>query len=454
MTKRKIIKRSVLIILLAVLAFGVYYSWRSFPIISGYSAKNACSCLFIQNRNEKDVINEELGDFPLSLGSIVVDRQNASVTGSVWGMAKRKAIYRKGFGCTLVNDFSEKILRSQTFELPKHDTLHSNNWPSVDSIKQLHFNKEKLDSAFEYIFSGKYNPDAFTHAALVVYDGQLVAEKYANGYTDTTKFLGWSVAKSVIGALTGILVKEGKLALAQPAPVAQWSNPADKRHNITIENLLQQTSGLNSQEDYAGYSEVTNMLFNKGDMAGYVAGLPLKDKPDSVFYYSSGNTNLLSGIIRHVVGEKDYHSFPYTALFYKLGMYHTLLEPDASGTYVGSSYIYASARDYARFALLYYNDGLWNGERILPEGWVQKTMTPPASNHLKNYGYQFWLNGYDKKDSSKRAYPDVPADMYYADGYGGQDIYIIPSKKLIVVRVGLHTIDENGFLKKVINAFQ
>jgi CubicO group peptidase (beta-lactamase class C family) len=454
MAKRKIIKRSVWVVLLAVLVYGIYYAWRSFPIISGYSAKNACSCLFIQHRDEEDVKREELGDFPLSLGSIAVDWKDASITGSVWGLAKRKAIYRKGFGCTLVNDFSESSLRSQTFDVPQHDAIQSGSWPFTDSIKQQHFNKAKLDSAFDYIFSNGNIKNAFTHAALVLYDGQLVAEKYAPGYTDTTKFLGWSVAKSIMGALTGILVKEGRLTLTQPAPVPQWSNVSDKRHGITVENLLQQTSGLDFREDYAGYSEVTNMLFNKGDMATYVADLPLKYKPGSVFYYSSGNTNLLSGIIRRVVGEKEYHSFPYTALFYKLGMYHTLLEPDASGTYVGSSYIYASARDYVRFALLYYNDGVWNGERILPEGWVQKTITPPAVNTLKNYGYQFWLNGVSKKDPAKREYPDVPADMYYADGYGGQDIYIIPSKKIIVVRVGLHTIDENGFLKSVIDAFQ
>src|SRR4030095_5727771 len=113
-----------------------------------------------------------------------------------------------------------------------------------------------------------------------------------------------------------------------------------------------------------------------------------------------------------------------TFLFYKIGMYHTLLEPDASGTYVGSSYIMATARDFARFGLLYYNDGVWNSERILPEGWVKETSTAPGANATKNYGYQFWLNGLDKNDPSKRIFPDVPADMFYCDGYGFQDIYV------------------------------
>ena len=195
------------------------------------------------------------------------------------------------------------------------------------------------------------------------------------------------------------------------------------------------------------------MLFNKADMAGYTASLPLKVAPGSEFYYSSGNSNILSGIVRSIVGEKNYHAFPYTHLFYKIGMYHTLLEPDASGTFVGSSFVQASARDYARFGLLYLNDGVVNGERILPEGWVKRTITPVPVNKLKNYGYQFWLNGLDPADLSKREFPSAPPDLFYADGFGGQRIYIIPSLQLVVVRMGLNKFDENQFLKKLLKAF-
>jgi CubicO group peptidase (beta-lactamase class C family) len=185
-------------------------------------------------------------------------------------------------------------------------------------------------------------------------------------------------------------------------------------------------------------------------MGGYAASLPLKVTPGSDFYYSSGNSNILARIIRTTVGEKDYHAFPYKALFHKTGMYHTLLEPDASGTFVGSSFVYASARDYARFGLLYLNDGVFNGERILPEGWVRKTVTPGPGNEQKNYGYQFWLNGIDEHDPSKKEFPEAPADLFYADGYGGQRIYIIPSLQLVVVRMGLNNFDELQFLKLVL----
>jgi hypothetical protein len=258
------------------------------------------------------------------------------------------------------------------------------------------------------------------------------------------------MSKSLVGALTGVLVKEGKLNVADLAPVPEWKGTA--KEQITIRQLLQQTTGLQFKEDYANPSEVTNMLFKKGDMAAFTAALPLKDSPGTAFNYSSGNTNILSRIIRHTVGEKLYPAFPYEALFHKINMYSMLLEPDASGTYIGSSYSYATARDFARFGLLYYNNGVWNGEQILPASWVKETVQPSTADARKHYGYQFWLNGYEARVLSRRWYPDVPADMYFADGYGGQDIYIIPSKQLVVVRLGLHTLDENKFLKEVILA--
>lgn len=196
------------------------------------------------------------------------------------------------------------------------------------------------------------------------------------------------------------------------------------------------------------------MLFSKGDMAAYAATLPLKYEPGTHFNYSGGNTNIINRIIRQTVGEKDYAAFPYTNLFFKINAYSFLLEPDASGTYIGSSYSYATARDFVRFGLFYYYNGLWNGDQLLPENWVKESVVAPAGNPYKNYGYQFWLNGQSEKDISKEAYPDVPKDMFYMDGYGGQDVYIIPSKKLVVLRLGVSPINENKFLKEVIEAIK
>jgi hypothetical protein len=171
-----------------------------------------------------------------------------------------------------------------------------------------------------------------------------------------------------------------------------------------------------------------------------------------VFSYSSGNSNILSRIIRHIVGERDYAAFPYQALFRKLNMRSILLEPDASGTFIGSSYSYATARDFARFGLLYLNNGVWNSEQLLPANWVTETVQPSEADKLKQYGYQFWLNGFKETKLTQRLFPDVPADMFYAAGFGGQNVFIIPSKKLVVVRTGLRKIYVNTFLKDVIQS--
>lgn len=457
MKMKGLFKKALLLLLFIAIGYGLYYCWFSFPIISGGNAKIACSCMFVQGRTQESIEKEELGDFPLSLGSIKIDTRDSSVTGTVMGMAKRKAIYRNGLGCTLVNDISETALRSQPFSTPNGFIEDSIRWPLGDILATrllTNNNRSYVDSAISFAFQQSFlNKNTYTRGIVIVHNGAIVAEQYAPGYNKNSRFLGWSMAKSITSALIGILVKDGKLDVNKPAPVPEWQNQNDPRHAITTENLLQQTSGLDFKEIYHKYSNANNMLFNEGDMAAYTASQPLKISPGSEFYYSSGNSNILSRIVRSTIGEKKYHAFPYNALFHKIGMYHTLLEPDASGTYVGSSFIYASARDYARFGLLYLNDGVFNGERILPEGWVQKTVTPVDANEQKNYGYQFWLNGFDENDASKKEFPEAPADMFYADGYGGQRIYIIPSLQLVVVRMGLNKFDEHEFLRRLLKAF-
>jgi len=459
MRTRKIIKRIFFSILLIFIIAFTWLSFTVFPAISGYGSKNLCSAVYLQHRNPVDVIKEDLGDFPLSLGTFTVNEKDSSVTGSVWGLAKRKTIYRKGIGCTIVNDLTEEELRKQQFVLPAKPSINSDSiaWPYGDKLTDtipVNINKEKLEVAVNNVMNEKTadGQTVYSRAVLVIYDGNIVAEKYAPGFDKSTVMLGWSMSKSFTSAMIGILVKKNKLSVDAEAPVAAWANT--KKQKITLKHLLQQTTGLDYTEIYTRPSSVTKMLFSKGDMAAYAESLALKHEPGTVFNYSGGNSNILSKIIRQIVGEKDYAAFPYNELFYKINAYSFLMEPDASGTYIGSSYSYAIARDFARFGLLYYNDGVWNGEQILPTNWVKESIQPSAADKLKQYGYQFWLNGYSIKDTSKRRFPDVPADMFFADGYGGQDIYIIPSEKLVVVRLGLHGINENKFLKEVIEAMK
>lgn len=461
MKAKKVILRSLLVIILAALSYAVYYCWVSFPIISGYGAKNMCSAVFLVGRSEQQEREQELGFSPMSLGTFTVDYTDSSVTGSVFGFAKRKAIFRSGLGATLVNELPEKEVREQHFRMPVKPMVNADSveWPMGDRIKLIKDSSvdiERLQQAVQNIFIEKDTTKPVrTRAVVVVHNGNIVAEQYADGFTKDTKLIGWSMTKSITSALTGILVKEGKLNVDAPAPVPEWKSLNDPRHQITLKNILQQTTGLDFVEDYSGSSDATKMLFQKAAMGTYTASHEAKDKPGSVFYYSSGNTNLLSRIIRQTVGENDYHAFPYEQLFYKLGMYNTILEPDASGTFVGSSYSYGIARDWARFGLLYLNDGVYNGTRLLPVGWVKQTTAPADAAKRGEYGYQFWLNAGEKNNPANRLYPSCPADMFCCDGYEGQFVFIIPSKNLVIVRLGLTqhgNFDADKFVSEVVAA--
>lgn len=461
MKVKKIILRSLLVIIVAALSYAVYYCWVSFPIISGYGAKNMCSAVFLAGRSEQQEREQELGFSPMTLGTFTVDYTDSSVTGSVFGFAKRKAIYRTGLGATLINELSEEEVRNQKFRLAKGPVINPDTiaWPLGNKIVETtdsSIDAVKLKAAVNNIFIEKDTAKPIrTRAVVVLHNGNIVAEQYADGFTKDSKLIGWSMTKSITSALTGILIKDGKLKADAPAPVTEWNDANDPRHDITLENILQQTTGLDFVENYSKASDATRMLFQRAAMGTYTASHKAKDKPGTVFYYSSGNTNLLSRIIRQTVGENDYHAFPYEQLFYKLGMYNTVLEPDASGTFVGSSYSYGIARDWARFGLLYLNDGVYNGERLLPEGWVKQTVTPADAAKRGEYGFQFWLNAGEKNNPSNRLYPSCPTDMYCCDGYEGQFVFIIPSKNLVIVRLGLTqhgNFDADKFVSDIVAA--
>jgi CubicO group peptidase (beta-lactamase class C family) len=213
----------------------------------------------------------------------------------------------------------------------------------------------------------------------------------------------------------------------EPADISDWKK--DDREKITINDLMQMQSGLRWNEDYGNRSDVTLMLYNSNNFAGYAFNKPLEFQAGSHWYYSSGSTNIVTYLMRKKFREDStYYDFSYTRLFNKTGMPDLVFEVDPTGTQVGSSYIYGTVRDYARFALLYRNDGVFNGERILPEGWVRYSTTP-ALHSNGNYGSFFWLN-------VGRYYPSAPGDMYSCNGHDGQRIFILPSKDLIVVVVG------------------
>jgi CubicO group peptidase (beta-lactamase class C family) len=446
---KKLLRRLLYLFLLAVVIGIVIYAWPRLPIITAFAAKGMCSCVFIADRDPESVANQDLSFFPISLARTKINYDDRSVTASLLGLAKRKAVYREGLGCAVVVDIPEEEIRKQSFTIPELlFEPETSSWPLGDMLPDtiipgLNYNQ------LEQVVSGAFDepgdePYKKSQAMVVVYDNIIVAEKYLEGFDMYTECLGWSMAKSVTSSLVGILVKEGKLDIYKTTGIDEWQN--DNRSTITVNNLLHMNSGLKWVENYFDLSEVTRMLYMRGDMFGYAIKSPLIYKPDSIFYYSSGTANIISGIIRKTIGDDhDYYSFPYVRLFNCVGMRNTLFEADPAGTFVSSSYCYATPRDWARFGVLYLNNGIFEGDTILPDWWVKYTTTP-ANGSSGIYGAQFWLH-HEKK------FPDVPEDMYFCDGFNGQRIFIIPSKKLVVVRMGysMKNIDMNEFLRKIIS---
>lgn len=434
--------------LLAILLVAVLFVSVTFPpIMAGMAAKTVCSCVFVSERSLESIKEKELQVFPgLSSASITIHTQDSTVQASIL-FTSAEAIYRKGLGCTLLAERSKEEVKSQTIVRASTPPYSQDSlaWPQGNNRKDTVLagvDYARIKQAIQQAFVDKdTTKPANTLAVLVVYNGEIVGEQYVEGRNDQSKLMGWSMTKSITNALIGILVREGKLKVEDPAPVLEWEH--DERKKITLNNLLQASSGLDWSETYFNpFEDFHQMFIKRDDKGGYAASRPLKTEPNTVFQYSSGTTNILSRMIRQQVGDAEYYKFPYEQLFYKIGMLHTVIEPDASGTFVGSSYSFATARDWARFGMLYLQDGEWNGERILPEGWVRYTTTPATTAPMGEYGAQWWLNAGAKGDVSKRKYSALPTDTYWADGFEEQYVMVVPSKNLVVVRLG---VSHHGF---------
>jgi CubicO group peptidase (beta-lactamase class C family) len=461
---KKLIRRILQFLGMLFLLTFLFYCWAYFPILTGYTAKATCSAVFVSGRNPADVKKQDFARFPFNLTSSRVDIGDSSVTSSIFGLAGRKAIYRKGLGATLLNGITEQQLRQQQPVLASPSDLSQDTmpWPQGDRLTDtppVDVDTIKLRAAVEAaFFDSIHKEDWGTRAFVVVYKGRIVAERYAPGFTAQMPLLGWSMTKSIINALIGIMVAQKQLDIRAHPLIPAWQQ--DDRRNITWTNLMQMTSGQRFWWSPLMPSDLTNMLFKEKDMAAFAKQLPLKHSPGAVFHYSDGNAIILSRLIRDRLGDKEYYRFPYDRLFYKIGMQHTLLEPDASGSFVGSSYCYATARDWARFGLLYLHDGVWNGQRLLPEGWVRWTASPSGVHNNEDftgeYGALWWINAIGRSDSPGwRNLPDVPADCFSCRGFDGQYIFVIPSKDLVVVRLSLERRfqDPNLMLYGLLKAF-
>jgi len=448
---KKNLKRILWFILIVIAIGATWFVWPRLPILTAYAAKGMCSSVFIADKSPDRVLAEDLSFFPINLATNKINYEEKSVVSTVFGLAKRKALFREGAGAVIMLEKPKDELLKHQFELPDPGFLQDSiAWPKgnvlPDSLPAgIDFTRlnELLDTCFDAPSAEPYKK---TLGIAIVYDDVLIAEKYLDGYDYNTKFHGWSMTKTITGAWAGILAENNKLKLDNSTGIDKWKN--DERAKITVENVIQMCTGLDWYENYFTISDATVMLMQSEDMLKSVTDNQLDYPPGTYWEYSSGDANLLSGIIRDRMGnDEEYHRKIYTDLLYPVGMLNTQVETDATGLFVASSYSYGSTRDWARFGLLFLNNGIVAGDTILAKKWVDfmKTSAEPSEG---KYAGTFWL----QESKPERELTDVPDDVFFADGFLGQRIYIIPSKKLVAVRMGygLSNFNLNNFLSEVI----
>ena len=412
---------------------------------SGY-AKVMCSAVFITGLSP-EFAAENVGYFTgpyaerAKLGKPVIDRAAKAVHVTMPSGVRRTALYLGDQGCVALpigkSTVSFKPVRVKstlpdpsTQPWPVGDVLPADPMPREIDMAKV---KQAVDAAFE-------PAEGMTAAFVVTWKGRLVGERYGEHITPSTPLESWSMGKSVTATLMGVLIKQGAYTLWQPAPIPEWQSPGDPRAKIRIGDILQMSSGLRIRApqdpdfDPAGpYPDHLYLYTGTVDSFKYAATRPLQWKPGTVGRYRNTDPVLINYLVRLAVEKRgeEYLSFPRRALFDKIGIRTMVMETDPFGNFLTQGYELASARDWARLGNLYLQDGVWNGERILPEGYVKFVSTlAPAWEADKRpiYGGFFWING-------TSTFP-VPTDAYYMTGVGGQTTLIIPSHDLVVVRMG------------------
>lgn len=395
-------------------------------VACGYKSKVLCTAFFASRRALDPQRADEIAADSYWILRPFRSRVNetaASVTTSLGGLRPRRARYRPGFGATLSYGDSGPLGTYGTDQTSARVRTRVALRPEVQAV---------VDRAFQ-------EPDPSrlrrTHAVVVVHDGEIVAERYARGVGPETPLPGWSMAKSVLNAVVGILIDEGRLSIESRDLLPVWRAP-DARAAITLEDLLRMRSGLRFGEMYSNpWSDVLQMLFNAPDAAGYAASRPLITAPGSVWSYASGTTNVLSSIVRGTVGESAYPSWPRRALFDRIGMTSAVVEPDASGTFIFSSFMLATARDWARYGQLWADDGQCGNRAILSREWIRFSTTPTPQS-AGRFGAHWWLKLNPEIGGDDPTAASIAGDAFFAIGHEGQTLTVIPSRRLVIVRLG------------------
>jgi CubicO group peptidase (beta-lactamase class C family) len=437
-------RRSISVVLLATaptLLLGCSSLDQATDVAAGYVSHQLCSATFVSRIDPEQYYRESIAPVLAPVGFLSghrIDRERAQVSASFSGLAQARAIDRGPLGCLVLHGEPPAPV-SLPEHVPATPLLPDIAGPAIVEPAQPAL-QQALDRTFAETAAP---PHRNTKAVVVVHNGRVIAERYAPGYAIDTQVIGWSATKSVTNALIGILVRQGRLSVEGPAPIAAWADPKDPRHAISIDNLLRMNSGLDIGDSLTArastaFDPSAYMVFGVRDMAAFAEQAPLKAAPGTEWNYTNGNTLLLSKIIRDRTGgdAASVLAFVRRELFDKLGMRHVTLEFDAAGTPIGSSHMLASARDWARFGLLYLNDGVVAGERLLPPGWVDYSAAPTPGSEQYGYAAGFWTNRGDGEGQRYRIARGIPADAFFARGAMGQYVIVVPSQHLVVARFG------------------
>ena len=434
----RLLRRGGLALALLVVAGGVWLRLAPPELIrvgAGYSAKIVCSSVFISGRDAHQVLQQDVqspGHPLLRLMRVSVDREAKVVRAGLFGFAGGGlAVWREGTGCASVPDGD--LARAAAHVAPPAPAAapRAGSWPEGDAV-------DPAAPALAALLADEALAGPGLRALLVLHRGRIVAERYGDGFTPATPLLGWSMTKTVTAALVGTLVRDGRLDIARGDLFPAWAG--DARRGIATEHLLSMSSGLSFNESYGSVSDVTRMLYLEPDMAAFARQQPLAQPVGREFNYASGSSVLLARLWQDAVPGGAALAWPRQALFGPLGMHSAVMEADARGTYVGSSYMYATARDWARFALLLLQDGQWQGRSLLSADWVARMRAPSTAAPNDYSQAQMWLHG-PRAGTPPGQDPDagfsLPADTVWMNGHDGQAIAIVPSRELVVLRLGL-----------------
>lgn len=422
MTRRRRVRTFLLVLFGLVVVAVVAAYWYARPLLitgTGYAAHNACALAELSGRSDAE---SDLPPNPLVPYLRTSTDDDGRVTASVFGvLARQTATPVEGYGCTV----------GEPADLPPREPIDpSANTVVAQAGAEDPAIAEAIGRAFGDDLDEAEQDDLGTRAVVVLSGGQVVGERYADGFDEQTRQLGWSMAKSVSSLLTGRLVQEGVVGLEDSGLRPEWT---DDRADISIEDLLRMRSGLAWDETYDLGTPITEMLYMADDMAGFAAAQPLTSPIGQVQQYSSGSTNILcSALLDRADADARLAD---ELLFAPLGLSSTVWETDGTGLPVCSSYLWATPRDWAALGQFALQDGVWDGQRLLPEGWMttSATVVTPAESDADGYALSWWAN--QRSDGSLR-FPVLPPDAYWMSGHDGQRVYVVPSADLVVVRMG------------------